>query len=193
MMQVSFGLTTPPPLLELSFLSWKKKWNLIFPPLGIYVEWLRKFSFSSQVSYFRRELCCDEIEYCIDRLFVAIPQIHLNGIFWAGSYAFVGVFWSLDNTDQFANPLFDGAYFPECHVVFVDLEKNFTARIEMFLMVRDGFLELCLPWNKFIEQTGILWKTDFSEWVAPSFHVKKKFKKNEFENIVSNFANSSLQ
>ena len=57
--------------------------------------------------------------------------------------AFVGVFWSLDNIDQFANPLFDGAYFPECHVVFVGLEKNFIARIEMFLMGRVGFLELC--------------------------------------------------
>ena len=64
---------------------------------------------------------------------------------------FVGVFWSLDNIDQFANPLFDGAYFPECHVVLVSLEKNFIARIEMFLMRRDGFLELCLPWNEFIE------------------------------------------
>ena len=46
---------------------------------------------------------------------------------------------------------FDGAYFPECHVVLVGLEKDFIARKEMFLMGRDGFLELCLPWNEFIE------------------------------------------
>ena len=58
--------------------------------------------------------------------------------------AFVGVFCSLDNIKQFANPLFDGAYFPECNV-FVGLERNFIARIEMFLMGRDGFLELRLP------------------------------------------------
>ena len=44
----------------------------------------------------------------------------------------VGVFWSLDNIDEFANPLFDGAYFPECNIVFVGLEKDFIARIEMF-------------------------------------------------------------
>ena len=37
---------------------------------------------------------------------------------------FVGVLWSLDNIDQFTIPLFDGAYFQECHVVFVGLEKN---------------------------------------------------------------------
>ena len=61
------------------------------------------------------------------------------------------VFRSLYNIDQFANPLFDGAYFPECNVVFVGLEKDFRARIEMFLMGRDGFLELRLPWNEFIE------------------------------------------
>ena len=64
--------------------------------------------------------------------------------------AFVGVFWSLHNIDQFANSLLHGAYFPECHV-FVCLEKNFIARIEMFLIRRDGSLELCLPWNEFIE------------------------------------------
>ena len=64
--------------------------------------------------------------------------------------AFVGIFWSLDNIDLFANPLFDGTYFPKCHV-FVCLEKGFIARKEIFLMGRDGFLELCLPWNEFIE------------------------------------------
>ena len=84
--------------------------------------------------------------------------------------AFVGVFWSLDNIDQFANPLIDGAYFPECHVVFVGLEKNFIARIEMFLMGQDGSLELFLPWNEFIE-----YGLDFSC------------------DIVSDFANSSLE
>ena len=65
--------------------------------------------------------------------------------------AFVGVFWSLDNIDQFANPLFDGAYFPGCNVVFVGLEKDFITRIKILLMGRDGFLELRLPWNEFIE------------------------------------------
>ena len=64
--------------------------------------------------------------------------------------AFVVGFWFQDNIDQFANPLFDGAYFPECNV-FVGLEKDFIARKEMLLMWRDGFLELCLPWNEFIE------------------------------------------
>ena len=59
--------------------------------------------------------------------------------------AFEGVFWSLDNIDQFANPLFDDAYFPECNVVFVGLEKDFITGIEMFLMGRDVFLELRLP------------------------------------------------
>ena len=47
---------------------------------------------------------------------------------------------SLYNIDQFANSLFDDAYFPECNVVFVGLEKDFIARIEVFLMGRDGFL-----------------------------------------------------
>ena len=65
--------------------------------------------------------------------------------------AFVGVFRSLDNIDQFANSLFDGAYFPECNVIFVGLENDFIARIEIFLMGQDGFLELRLPWNEFIE------------------------------------------
>ena len=65
--------------------------------------------------------------------------------------AFVGVFWSLDNIDRFANPLFDGAYFPECNVIFVGLENVFIARKEMFLIGRDGFLELHLPWNESIE------------------------------------------
>ena len=41
--------------------------------------------------------------------------------------------------------------FPECHVVFIGLEKNFIARIEMFLMGWDDFLELRLPRNEFIE------------------------------------------
>ena len=65
--------------------------------------------------------------------------------------AFVGVFRSLDNIDQFVNSLFDGAYFAECNVVFVGIEKDFIARIEIFLMGRDGFLELRLPWNESIE------------------------------------------
>ena len=117
----------------------------------IYVEWLRKFSFSSRASYFRRDLRRVEIEmieYCVDRLFAGILWWFLRFIQTAFRelihMAFVGVFWSLDYIDQFANPLFDGAYFPECDVVFVGLEKNFIARIEIFLMERDGFLELCL-------------------------------------------------
>ena len=64
--------------------------------------------------------------------------------------AFAGVFWSLDNIDLFTNPLFDGAYFPECNV-FVGLEKDFVARIEIFLIGRDGFLENRLPWNESIK------------------------------------------
>lgn len=65
--------------------------------------------------------------------------------------AFVGIFRSLDNIDQFANSLFDVAYFPECYVVFVSLKKDFVARIKIFLRERDGFLELRLPWNEFIK------------------------------------------
>ena len=67
-MQVSFGLTTK------SFFGEKIK-LLILPPLGIYVEWLRKFSFSSRASYFQRDLGRVEIEvveYCVDRLFAGI-------------------------------------------------------------------------------------------------------------------------
>ena len=62
--------------------------------------------------------------------------------------AFVGIFRSLDNIDQFDNPLFDGAYFPKCNVVFEGFEKDFIARIEIFLMGREGFLELRLPRNE---------------------------------------------
>ena len=69
--------------------------------------------------------------------------------------AFVGVFRSLDNVDQFANFLFDGAYFPECNVVFVGLEKDFIARIELFLMGSDGFLELRSPWNESVFGHGL--------------------------------------
>ena len=75
MMQVSFGLTTPPSKSLLFFLGKKAKKKvtlLILLPLGIYVEWLRKFSFSSRGSYFRRDLRRVEIEvieYCVDRLF----------------------------------------------------------------------------------------------------------------------------
>ena len=65
--------------------------------------------------------------------------------------AFVGVFRSLDDIDQFANPLFDGAYFPECNVIFVGLEKDFIVGIETLLMEQDGFLELRLLWNESIE------------------------------------------
>ena len=114
--------------------------------------------FSSCVSYFRRDLRRVEIEmieYCVDRSFAGILwwflrfiQTAFPGLF---HMVFVGVLWSLDNIDKFANLLLDGAYFPECQVVFVGLEKNFIARIEMFLMGRDGFLELCLPGNEFIE------------------------------------------
>ena len=48
---------------------------LILLPLGIYVEWLRKFSFSSRALYSRRYLKCAEIEvieYYVDRLFAGI-------------------------------------------------------------------------------------------------------------------------
>ena len=154
MMQVSFGLRTPHSQ-EFSFFSWKKGNKvklLILLPLRIYVEWLRKFSFSSWASYFRRDLRrvkIELIEYYVDRLFAGILWWLLKFIQRAFpelvNMAFVGVFWSLDNIDQFANPLFDGAYFQECHVVFVGLEKSIIARIEMFLMGRDGFLKLCLP------------------------------------------------
>ena len=71
MMQVSFGITTPTSKNFL-FFSWKKMKLLIFPPLGIYVERLRKFSCSSRVSYFRRDLSRVEIEYCVVRLFADI-------------------------------------------------------------------------------------------------------------------------
>ena len=72
-MQVSFGLTTP-PFQEFFFGGGEIK-LLILLSLGIYVEWLRKFSFSSQESYFRRDLGRVEIEvieYHIDRLFAGI-------------------------------------------------------------------------------------------------------------------------
>ena len=85
------------------------------------------------------------------RYFLVIPQIHSNGISWAGSYGVCGCFLVPGQYRPVGNPLFDGAYFPECHVVFAGLKKNFIARIEMFLMEWDGFLELCLPWNEFIE------------------------------------------
>ena len=163
MIQVSFGLTTP-HFQEFSFSFLRKKGRkkiklLILQPLGIYVEWLRKFSFFfSLASYFRRDLRrvkIELIEYCIDRIFAGILWWFLRFIQTAFPelvhMAFVGVFWSLDNIDLFANPFFDGAYFPECNVVFVEPEKNFIARKEMFLMGRDGFLELYLPWNEFIE------------------------------------------
>ena len=71
----------------------------------------------------------------------------------------LGVFL-VPNIDQFANPLFDGVYFSEWHVGFVGFEKNFIARIEMFLMGKDGFLELRLPWNEFIED-GLFLRTLF--------------------------------
>ena len=144
MMQVSFGLTTAPPFQEFSFRFGKKVKKvklLILLSLGIFIEWLRKFTFSSQASYFQRDLRrvkIEMIEYNVDRLFADILWRFLRFIQTAFPelvhVAFVGVFWSLDHIDQFANPLFDGAYFPECHVVFVGLEKNFIARIEMFLM-----------------------------------------------------------
>ena len=65
--------------------------------------------------------------------------------------AFVGVFRSLDYLYRFANSFFDGAYFPECNVVFVGLEKDFITRIETFLMGQESFLELRLPLNGSIE------------------------------------------
>ena len=155
MMQVSFGLTTH-PFQEFFFFLEKK--ILIFPPLGIYAKWLRKFSFSSRASYFRRDLRRAEIEmieYCVDQLFAGILWWFLRFIQMAFPelvhMTFVGVFWTLENIDQFATPFFDGAYFPEYHVVFVGLEKDFNARKEMCFMGRDGFLELRLPWNEFIE------------------------------------------
>ena len=100
------------------------------------------------------------IDYCVDRLFDGILWWFIRFIQTAFPElvhrVFVGVFWSLDNIDQFANHVFDGADFPECYV-FVGLEKNFIAWIGTFLMGRDGFLELCLPWNEFIED-----RLDFS-------------------------------
>ena len=120
MMQVSFGLTIHTPFQELFFLLEKRPKKvklLILLPLGIYVEWLRNF-FSSRASYFRRDLRRVEIkmiEYCVDRLFAGI-------LWWFHRFiqtafpelvymAFVGGFWSLDNIDQFANPLFDGTIY----------------------------------------------------------------------------------
>ena len=138
----------------------KKGKLLILLPLGIYVEWLRKFSFSSRLSYFRkdwRRVEIEMIEYCVNWLFagifVGIPQIHSNCISWAGSYDICGCFFlSLDNIFQFANSLFDGVPFPECHAVFVSLENNFIARKEMFFFYgARRFLKLCFPWNEFIE------------------------------------------
>ena len=79
------------------------------------------------------------IEYCVDRLSSQVfwgnssdsfKQHFLSWFIWR-LWVF---FWSLDNIDQFANPLFDDAYFPEYHVVFVGFEKKFIARIEMFRM-----------------------------------------------------------
>ena len=167
MMQVSFGLIKP-TLQEFSFFFFRKKTKkvklLILLLLGIYVDWLRKFSFSSRASYFRRDLGrveIEAIEYCVDRLFAGILWWFLRFIQTAFPelvhMMFVGVFWSLENIDQLANPLFDGVHFPECIVVFVGLEKDFIARIEMFLMGRDSFHELCFPWNEFIED-----RLDFS-------------------------------
>ena len=78
MIRVSFGFTTPTSKSFLLFFLEKRPKNvklLLLLPLGIYVEWLRKFSFSSRVSYFRRDLRRVEIEmieYCVDRLFAGI-------------------------------------------------------------------------------------------------------------------------
>ena len=117
---------------------------LIFPPLGNYVECLRKFSFSYRASYFRRGEI-ERIKYCVDRLFAGTLWWFLRFIQTAFPelvhMAFVGVFWSLDNIDEFANPLFGGTDCSERHDVFAGLEKNFIARIEMFFMGQDGFLE----------------------------------------------------
>ena len=67
-----------------------------------HVEWLRKFSFSSQASYFRRDLRRVEnemIEYCVDRLFAGILWWFLRFIQTAFPelvhMAFVGVFFGL--------------------------------------------------------------------------------------------------
>ena len=167
MIQVSFGLTTP-TFQKFSFFFWKKKKIiklLLLLPHRIYVEWLRKFSFSSLVSYFRRDLGRVEIEvmeYYVDRLFAGILWWFLR--FFQTAFpelvhmAFVGVFRSLENIEQFASSLFDGAYFPECNVVFVGLEKNFIARKEMFLMGRDSFLEFRVQWNESIKD-GLFLRT----------------------------------
>ena len=99
-----------------------------------------------------RRVEIEMIEYCVDRLFAGILWWFLRFIQTTfPELVHMGDFRSRNNIDQFVNPLFDGAYFPECHVVFVGLEKNFIARIGTFLMGWDGFLELCLPWNEFIE------------------------------------------
>ena len=82
--------------------------------------------------------------------------------------AFVGVFWSLDNIDQFANPLFDDAYFPECHVVFVGLDKDLIARKEFFF----------------------LWaETVFLNFACRGMSLSK----TDLIFLVSDFANSSLE
>ena len=100
------------------------------------------------------------IEYYVDRLLAGILWWFLRFIQTAfpelGHMAFVDVFQSVDNIDQFANSLFDGAYFPECNVIFVGIEKDFIARIEIFLMGWETvFLNFaCGGMN--------LWKTDLT-------------------------------
>ena len=84
--------------------------------------------------------------------------------------AFVGVFWSLDNIDQFANPLLDGAYVPECNFVFVGLEKKFIARIE------------CSLWGE----------TVFMNFASRGMSLSK-INLIFLANIVSDFTNSSLE
>ena len=81
------------------------------------------------------------IEYYIDWFFVGILWWFLR--FFQTPFpelvhmAFVGVFRSLYNIDQFANSLFDSAYFPECNVVFVGLWNDFDLdMLQVFSEVR---------------------------------------------------------
>ena len=144
-MQLSFGLTALLLRVFFFFFLEKGKKLLTLLPLGIYVELLRKFSFSSRVSYFRRDLGrveIDEIEYYVDLLFIGILrwffrfiQMALPELFYM---AFVGVFRSLDNIDQFAYSLFDGAYFPECNVVFGASCMNWASVFEWHKRFKEG-------------------------------------------------------
>ena len=89
-----------------------------------------------------------------------ITSIGSSQVFWSDSSAlfkrhflswFICGCFSVPGQYRPFHQSFDGAYFPECNVVFVALEKDIIARIEIFIMERDGFLELRSPWNESIE------------------------------------------